>query len=252
MTHIEGGEIEPVEDLTDGDEIHIPELTRRRFLIAVSALVAAPLVPVGDRHVAAATVATTVRRLSVGYIERSDRWPDLSVLPWQAGGVLGLARSIPARSPLAGDRSFVGRDAVVTVHGLYPSLRRVADRTITRVALDADLRANDPARPLLFYASTIRAGPRASTSQRSVFSVRVGSAASLGFALDVKRGTTRTRSRVVFGVGTGTSIAKLRRGAYLLALDPTVWDSRRSLPAVGTTAWSRIPSLIVTVDHPPR
>ena len=237
-----------------GDGVGGPALTRRRFIVGASAVVLSPLVPLGEAVVRGAGVVapTPLPRLSVGYIERSGTRQDLHLFPWRRGGVLDRGVSTPARLLLSGDRSLVGDEAIVTVHGLYPSLPRVPDRTITAIALDADLRANDPTHPLLFYAATLRAGAHSSESQRAAFRIRVGSAATLAFALNVKRGTSRTRSRQVFGVGTGSGLAKLRRGAYVLALGPTTWDTRRSLPPVGSVAWSRIPSFVVTVDRAPR
>ena len=244
-------------------------VTRRRFLTVAAAVALAPLIPMdggvalaapGSRRqiLPRAVRATAVGErqdlesagpLSVGYIDGSAHWPDLRSRPWADDGVLGLTDVVPATALPGGDSSLVGQIAIVTVHGLYPGPLQTADRSLRHITLDADFDAADPASARKFFAWTLRTGPAESVSGRSVFRIHVTESTRLGFDLAVSGASSSSLTRCHLGVGGGARLAKLHRGAYLLALRPGTWDAARHLPKLGDPQWRQLMSLVVTVDH---
>ena len=239
----------------ESDATPAPVISRRRFLAVASAVAVAPLVPLGNAAVLAApdrSLEGTVVRpepLSVGYIEGSAQWPSLQGLPWADAGVLGLGTVMPAASLWAAAPDLLGRTAVITVHGLVPDLQRIADRTLRFVALDADLRADDPGSTARFYAWTLRTGPAMSASGRSIFRMPVTHGTRLGFDLAVGRAGSNSLSSGHLGLASHDGLAVLRRGAYLIALEAHTWDHARALPDRDDPEWSEMPSIVVTVDE---
>jgi hypothetical protein len=230
-------------------------ISRRRFLTAASAVALAPLVPVGAAAVRASAAhpapaaPTSIAPLSMGYVDGSGQWPSLRGLPWADDGVLSLTDVVPASSSDAAGPDLRGDVAVVTVHGLLPDPRRLDDPALRSVALDADLRADDPDVVATFFAWTLRARPSPSVSGRSVVRVPLAHGAQLGFDLVVDRGGAIGRASRRLGVVGGADVARLHRGAYLIALDGGRWDRARALPARDDAAWATQPSIIVTIDE---
>jgi hypothetical protein len=245
-------------------------ITRRAFLAVASAVAVAPLLPTGESAVLGAApgrpvpaahdgdprapdgsdLAMASLPLSVGYIRGSAYWPTLHAPPWDRDGVLGASDVIPAASLRSGDPLLLGRTAIVTVHGLHRTPDRTAGASLRHVTLDMDYRADDPAAVATFHAWTLRTGPAASVSGRSILRIDITTATRIGFDLSIWRRTSRTIATAHLGTGREQGLAKLRRGAYLLALQPGTWDAARTLPAIDDPEWGAIASLVVTVHHP--
>ena len=242
-------------DIDQSDPTSVSVITRRQFLAVATAVAMTPLVPIGHSAVRAATRGDPLIAvmppvpLSVGYIGGSALSPSLQGVPWADDGVPGSSQVIPAASLRAGAPDLVGRTAVIIVHGLVPDLHRIADRSLRFVALDADLHAEDPTSTLRFFAWTLRTGATTSASGRSIFRMQVTPETRLGFDLAVGRDGSNSLSSGHLGLASHDDRAVLRRGAYLLALDPQTWDRARALPDRDDPEWGDLPSLLVTVDE---
>ena len=66
--------------------------------------------------------------------------------------------------------------------------------------------------------------------------------------VQVQTTTGLATAATVFGTGSGANMAKLRAGAYLLAVGHDAWDRPRTLPAAGDKARERLASIVLTVD----
>ncbi len=225
----------------------LSEMSRRTFLAGVSAAaIATPVIGAArsERTFAASATGKT-GPLSVGYVDHSESWPDLGGAPGESPSVLELGRSVPAAAATTGDSRFVGQLARITVHGPYPGSLPAG-----QLDLDAAFLAVSSIDPPVYYAWTDRSGGGAARSAPVSFGVGVPSTnpcLSLSIRLLPQGGTPTTRT-ATFGVGRGKTIAKLRRGAYLLAVDAGTWDSPRSLPALGSSDWAALSSLVITVE----
>lgn len=232
------------------DRPAVPLITRRTFLAGASAAaVLAPALPgvasAGATRVLAKSGGGRTAPLSVGFVDGSDLYPDLSGIPWVSPSVLELGRSVPASSAPTGDDRFIGQLARLTVHGPYPF-----DLPTGEVDLDAAFLSIDSTNPPVYYAWTARGSGPAARGNPVSFGVGVVSSSpcltlSLGL---VPPGGSATSLAATFATGRGKGLAKLKRGAYLLALAPGTWDSPTSLPPLGDPAWSALTSIIVTIE----
>jgi hypothetical protein len=228
--------------------------TRRNFLFGGSVLVAStwllgPTRTMGRLDPFAQLEAQAQgQRLSVGYLEGSA-----GLTAQQVRELIGAggARVVPAASLRAGDRALVGRTAKVTVHGPSAGTKADLGSGIRAVELDALVAApggvrTDPLVPFYAWTQIVRPQPKAS----SPASLRVGvdPRASLALALRVKRddGTQDLSAVTVFTGGRDGNLAKLKQGAYVVALDESTWDAPVVLPAGGGKATG---SLLMSVGR---
>jgi hypothetical protein len=236
---------------TNGADAIGTRISRRTFLAGASA---AALLTAALPSAAAASATRSLARgggggktapLSVGYVDGSDVYPDLSGVPWLSPSVLELGRSVPASGAPVGDDRFVGQLARLTVHGPYPF-----DLPAGEVDLDAAFLAIDPTKPPVYYSWTARSTGAAARSNPVSFGVGVVSAdpcLSLSVRLIPPDGSATTQTATL-GVGRGKGLMKLRRGAYLLALGTGTWDSPTTLPELGDPSWAGLTSIIVTIE----
>jgi hypothetical protein len=235
-------------------------MDRRRFLVSGGLLALSPFVFGSDlRRLALADPPGPLHRLAQG------DGPHLSIgylaLPELPAGVSDLAaghRVIPAGRLGAGDPSLAGGRVNVRVLGATPGLNaqpagRDVDLDAQPAGRDVDLDALFPVGDSLvpFYAWTHRSQPRPSTSSPTAFAVTVGDDAALALRLTVTGGGRPAPdvSHAVLTAGRDRGLTALRRGVYLLGLEPAVWDAATALPHPDDPAWSRQASLVVSVDR---
>jgi hypothetical protein len=227
-----------------------PRISRRGFLAGASA--AAVLVPALPAFaVAQASAAggkgggSKTSPLSVGFVDGSDMYPDLSGDPAVSPSVLELGRSVPAASASTGDSRFVGQLARVTVHGPYPGSLPAGE-----VDLDAGFLSVDATNPPAYYAWSTRSSSPAARANTVSFVVGVPTTdpcLTLSLRLTPTGGTAMVM-QATWGVGRGKGLMKLRRGAFLLALNAGTWDSPATLPPLGDAAWAALSSIVVTFE----
>lgn len=237
-----------------------PGLSRRLFIAASSVVAAAPAwtwitrTPTGLQPPSwtgpTTTAPTTVPnrpdlRAPLGYVAGSDSLADLSAIPY------GAATVRPATALASGDPWFTTGLARISVLGLTPGVAAL-HQEVKGAALDAHFPASGSllnlGKTFPFYAWNLQMTPYSASSPTSF----VAPAARTGFALHlmVNRVTTgKATTRVSFTAGTAAGTPRLRRGIYLLGLLPSAWADNQALPPVGAPAWSRLGSLVITVDR---
>jgi hypothetical protein len=219
-------------------------ISRRRFLLAGSGLLASSWL-LGPNWSAPANAlgqlaATAPRRLSVGYVEGSAGTAagDVAALLGDSAGWVRPATSMRA------ERSLVGELAAVRLAGLSSG----SDAGGAGLELDALIRSPDRLSEELlpYYAWTLRPGSGGTVSNTSSFVTTVEAEPSLGLTLRIggNEGSQSAESVAVFTGGGRGDLFKLRRGVYLLGLEPRAWDRGRALTAPGGTP----PSLVLSVD----
>jgi hypothetical protein len=233
----------------DGQDEAPLRISRRAFLAGASAAAvlvqALPGVAAAQAANAAGKSGGKASPLSVGFIDGSDLYPDLSGDPGVSPSVLELGRSVPGASAPTGDSRFVGQMARLTVHGPYPTSLPDGE-----VDLDASYLSVDATNPPIYYAWTARSSGPAARGNAVSFGVGVPSSnpcLTLSLRL-IPSGGTATVMQASWGVGRDKGVVKLRRGAYLLALNPGTWDSPTTLPLLGDAAWAALTSIVVTVE----
>lgn len=206
-------------------------LSRRSFLAGAGALLGSALLlgPNGlPRPGALARLARMdLPRLSLGYVEGSA-----GLTHAEAVALLAHAgtRVVPAASLRAGDRNLAGGTVSVRLDGF------TAARAGTEAAqLDALVSppAGGGSEPLPFYAWT--RGAAGGSSRSAAFATAVAAEPSLGLALRVGRqGAWREAVAVLTG-GREHGLPKLRRGLYLVGLDPDAWARPRTPAEAAST-----------------
>ena len=209
----------------------MPTLTRRRLLVAgattaAGAWAAHRLGWIGGEPPMAALARGP--QLSIGYLAGT------AGAAWAAGD-----RVVPATGLPHGDGALEGGTARVRISGTTPGVEAAS---MPAVWLDAIVTAvDDSAGTLLpFYAWSMRAG---STANPVAFTTAVRSDPGMGFAMGVGE---RTAS-AVFTTGRDAGRPRLRAGTYLIGLDPDTWARARTLPELGSGAWSALRSIVMTV-----
>jgi hypothetical protein len=217
--------------------------SRRQFLATGTAASLAPLVGAGLRPVRGSAIpgavgSSTPLPLSVGYLEGSDALAS-GWLDQPQGG-----RVVPAA--FLGDHpsDLHAGWATMTVHGLIdgPSSNT---RSPDAVMLDVDFRAVAEDPELRFYAWTMRGGSAPSRSSRSVFQAPV--APGLAWHVTRRSAGIETTAARRLTMPQHFGVARLRPGAYLLALGSATWDRARSVPQAGDPGWSDLASILVSV-----
>jgi hypothetical protein len=189
-------------------------------------------------------------QLSVGYLDGAEPPATAAGLPFGGGG-----RVVPATALRSGERDLAGGAVRFRLLGATPGLG--AHRTIRDVDLDAlfPVAGHDADDGLVpFYAWTHRSHPQPKTSPGSTFPVPVGHGPAVGFRLTVTRqgpsaGQAPAPSTAVFTTGREPGMARLRRGLYVLGLEPGAWSRPAALPHPDDPAWADLVSLVVAVDR---
>jgi hypothetical protein len=226
-------------------------LSRRRFLIGASAVAATPLLA----RLAAALLdegdridfdALGLPRLSIGYLDGSaGRGAGREAF---SGAIeLAGARIVPAAAARTGDAALTGRLVRATIHGLYPSRSALSSTTRT-VAVNGLFASRQPQTPYPFFAWTLQAHDAETMSHRSTFRVSLDRNPRFGITVELQTTTGPATAAAVFGTGSGTNMAKLRAGTYLLGVGHNTWDHATTLPAASDKAWERLPSVVLTVE----
>ncbi len=215
-------------------------LRRRDFMVLGSMGLLMPVV--GDFAWAqplADMARPDVRPMPVGYIEESETFRSLRRLPRKvrrplaAGQDKGFEASpviVPAASLFQGDTNLPGQPLRIHVHGLYPETTLKLDRPENLPqAVDLEVLFPSPVpespQPLPYYAWSFRKHPAWSPSPPVSFRfplewdalpelvLRIRTAEGLPLVLRTK-----------FTVDAESGRPRLRRGAYLLGLNPGIWD----------------------------
>ena len=133
----------------------------------------------------------------------------------------------------------------MTIHGLHPAGAALAGG-VRSVSLDGLFASERPDAPWPFYAWT-QQGAAGPSAHRASFSVALDRHPRFGLAVELLTASGRDRAAAVFGTGSGAGLAKLRPGAYLVAVGHDAWNRRRRLPAAGDGAWASLSSVVVTI-----
>jgi hypothetical protein len=227
-------------------------LSRRRFLVGATAAAATPAL-VGlagallDGGPAIDLDDLGVPRLSLGYIEGSDRFEQLGRPDLLRRAALTGGSVRPAAAARRGDSALVGRVVRVTIHGLYPSSAALGS-TLRGLSVNGLFASRDPDAPYPFYAWTLQGGGAPTMGRRSIFQVELDRNPRFGVALELGTASGRETAAAVFGTGSGSELTKLRAGAYLVPVGHDGWARGRALPREGDPAWDRLPSVILTVE----
>lgn len=166
-------------------------------------------------------------------------------------------RALPAASIAPDTAAFAGQLARLEVQGLASRPVAAGDESLRSVLFDALLLPPGTSQePVTFHAWSLSRGPRLSHSGRVSFSWSAGPDPLIGFRLAVARGEpaaggasppAASPAVALLDGRTGGRFPKLRRGLYLLALEPGVWDVPTTVPTAGDAAWRRQQSVVVAV-----
>jgi hypothetical protein len=249
-------------DFSPGGEAR---LSRRRLLQIGTTVGAAALLPPLARATAIVQ-QTQYLPISFGFVAGSGAWPHFRPLPWEPlpepggawlAGVLGRVGDIeiaPADTTPA-DTSLAGQWAAVRVHGIYPGLAPPDYKNFRSLAL--------------IHWHSVGAGretPVLAWGARRIPGPSTGSPVSYPYRLDDKglRFTVEVFSPVpgrkssapvevpsrVFNGSLTTELpgAGLRRGVYLLGLEPGLWSAGGLLLPPDDPLSLAQSSIVVSVD----
>jgi hypothetical protein len=230
---------------------------RRRDFLAMSSLAAgAALLP----GIAPAETLVRGQKLSVGYLEGSDRLDDVFRLPWRdlPDEEREAQFVVPADGLIAGDSSMAFSLIKIKLHGLFPAmppskLARVSSACLT---VYFHMPWLGIPKPLPFHAWGARFGTRPTSGSPIAFVVPTREDGSLEMAFDIMSMPTGDlvprRAQTDFTVDTWAGRPKLQRGIYLLGFESNTFARERQIPAdlarAGSTPWE-LCSLVMSVDH---
>jgi hypothetical protein len=235
-----------------------PLLRRRDFLGLGAAGLLVPLV--GDLAWAQGPDAL-VRPLSTGYIEESEVFRDLRRLPRKVRRPLSASEAaeaspvvVPAVSLFQGDTSLPGRPLRIRIDGLYPP-QAAEPKLWKKLPLAMDLEvlfpSPDPAfpQPLRFFAWSFRRRPGWNPSPPITFRFPLDWQALPQLVLRVRTANGEQRVlRTKFTLDAEPGRPRLRRGVYLLAAEPGVWDRPMNLADIAKWAPAELASVLVSMD----
>jgi hypothetical protein len=162
----------------------------------------------------------------------------------------------PARALPLGNQNMASTEALINVHGLYPSGAWGKRETLESVDLEVYFPNPDPAVSTLlpFHAWSFRRLPARNAGQRLSFNIPIGVDGGPQISLIVGRQGEAQRRRydANFTVDWSSGRPKLQRGIYLLGLGPAVWDSPVSLPAPGERQRIDLRSVVISVETSPK
>ena len=231
-------------------------LRRRDFLGLGSVAAGAALFPKLAQAAPAAGSQLAIDRLSVGFVDGSDRLDDVFSLPWQ--NVPDEEREeqwvVPAEGLTVGDSSMAYQMVAVKVHGLYPAMppRRLATLQSAYLTVYHHLPWLGFEKPLPHLAWGAAFGARPTAGSPNRFLVPTTADGSLEMTLDLipapKRGGPARHAIADFTVDPWAGRPKLQRGIYLLGLGDATFFRDQAIPAdPEAERWDML-SLVISVD----
>jgi hypothetical protein len=245
-------------------------LRRRDFLALGSVGLLMPLfgnLAWAEPLAASAATAVAVQPMSVGYIDGSEELRNLKWLPRairrpaavvereaaQASPVI-----VPATSLFQADTSMPGLPLRIRVHGLYPPVAAVERKRQKDVPPSIDLEAifpsPDPASPayLPFYVWSLRQRPGWDPSPPTSFRFPLEWQVLPELVLRV-RGTDGVSKvlRTRFTLDNEPGRPKLRRGLYVLGLDPNTWQREIAVSDLAGRPPAEMFSVLVSMESEP-
>jgi hypothetical protein len=229
-------------------------LRRRDFLALGSVAAGSALLP---GLASAATQTPRGERLSVGYLEGSDRLENVFALPWRdlPPKERSTQWAIPAHSLVAGDSAMAYSLVTIKLHGLYPAMPSRGQASIADVlfTIYCDYPWLGLPEPLPFHAWGARFGAAATSGSPTRFVVPTRADGSLEMGFDMrstpKRGGLDRRARTDFTVDSWSGRPKLQRGIYFLGFDSNSFELERTIPSDPNEAGWELSSLVMSVDH---
>jgi hypothetical protein len=213
-----------------------------------------------------AAAVATIQTMSVGYVDGSEELRNLKWLPRAvrrpAAAVEGEAQSspviVPATSLFQADTSMPGQPLRIRVHGLYPPVAAVERKRQKDVPPSIDLEAifpsADPAFPaaLPFYAWSLRQKPGWNPSPPVSFRFPLEWQVLPEFVLKVRGADGISRMlRTKFTVDNEPGRPKLRRGLYVLGLDPRTWQQEIRISDLAGRIPAEMFSVLVSMESEP-
>jgi len=221
---------------------------------------AAPLSPE-----AAASAVAPARPMSLGYLAGSDDLPNVIYLPRSilrpsttARAQGGIGAIVPADGLPGGDTSLVGPPFQMKVHGLYPPNALSASRQPAMpLAIDLDVIFPPPdpvfPKPARFLAWSFRRHPGwdASPPVKFVFPLDWQVMPALEMRVTPAAGGPATVLATRFTLDEETGRPRLRRGVYLLGVNPQAWKQEMSLADLARIAPLKLLSVLVSFESYP-
>ncbi len=245
-----------------------PQLLRRRDFLALGS--AGLLMPLFGNLAwaeprAAAGAALQTLPMSVGYIYGSEDLQDLKRLPRVIRRPAAIVERevaeasplvIPAASLFQADTSMPGLPLRIRVHGLYPPVDVVERKRQRDVPPSIDLEVNFPllgsTTPIPFFVWSLRQKPGWDPSPPTSFRFPLEWQVLPELVLRV-RGTDGISKvlRTQFTVDNEPGRPKLRRGLYVLGLDPRTWQTEIALSELAGRPPAEMFSVLVSMESEP-
>ncbi len=245
----------------------------RRDLLRLAASSFATLsLPLG-RGPAEAAARREALPLSVGFLAGSEALPALAGFVWQPqfgtatrSGVRRLygqrtaPEVVPAAGLPSGDSNLAERTITVRCHGVYPTVPEASWFRLATLDVLFPAPADSPAPGRVpFFAYTMKPNTSAPPAR---FTVPLGADGGLELAVRTYGGPrlagllpagSATRAPIFdfatrFTIDWQGTLPILRRGVYLLALLPGVWDRPTRLPSRARADRLDLSSLVLSID----
>lgn len=254
------------------DVVAVPErllLRRRDFLTLGSMGLAGLWLGLGRAEAAALSAkphaVLPAQPMSLGYFAASEELPNTidlprTVLSPSSRPVAGTAAQgvlqsiVPADELSGGDTSLVGHTFQMKVHGLYPP-RALAEsrRAAMPLAVDLDVLFPPPdpvfPKPARFLAWSFRRRPGwdPSPPTKFVFPLDWQVMPEIELRVTPADGPTTTLA-TRFTLDDEVGRPRLRRGLYLLGLDPQAWKQGMAIAELARTAPDRLLSVLISFE----
>jgi hypothetical protein len=253
--------------IPDNSEADSPSQLRRRDFLALGS--AGLLMPLFGNLAWAeplAAAAAAVQPMSVGYIDGSEEYRNLKWLPRKIRRPMLKAEGeeteeapviVPAASLFQADTSLPGQPLRIRVHGLYPPLaldRKRRREVPLAIDLEAIFLSPDPANPtpLRFFVWSLRQKPGWNPSPPVSFRFPVDWQVLPQFVLRVRgAGGVHKVLRTKFTLDNQAGQPKLRRGVYVLGLDPESWKWAAKVSDFARVAPAEMFSVMISMDPEP-
>ncbi len=247
---------------------HVPDpMDRREFLRWTTWGLGAALAG-GVPTSLAQNAGAGVEPLSVGFVAGSEEWRWLRRMPWeplpppdqpwtwtrpQRRRVERL-QVVPAAKLAVGDQQLALSRVRVRVHGLYPGMPSAAARSFRTANLVIWIKPDDPLLPevLPFFCWGARRKPGWTAGAPIAFPLELDASGGLELTLEVGSeqgaGGEARQLHTRFTVDWEDGQPKLQRGAYLLALNPQLWDDELPLLAPDDPLAQALVSVAISID----